>query len=414
VTGFLNWKLLRSNLAPFYESYVELAAFLALLLLVAISMTVRRRRQLWRHVVQALSIAVFFFLISTCLGVFGLVRNAWFGLELPGQDDLRAFYWLAPTVAILGLSFTFGPVFCGWICPTGALQELVGSLRGLLPGGAGRQTSGKVAGRSSDLPYPSPAGGAGRQTRGRAAGRSSDLPYPSPAGSAGRQTRGRAAGRSSDLPYPSPAGGAGRQTRGKVAGRSGDLPYRLVVVALIAAGMVVYLVVVRAVFSTRASQLEDSAVLWAAALAAIVAVAVLHPGSDQALKRLRWVSLGLLLAMCLAGITVTSPVHFVFSNVHDWASLLSSLLIMGMSLAVMRAWCRYLCPFGVLCSLAGTVALRRITVTEACDGCNRCAGVCGTAAIERGQVARDACTMCLACVDACPQGALLERMEGEG
>lgn len=327
MTGFANWKLLHHNLAPFYESYVELAAFLALLLLVAVSMTIRRRRQLWRHVVQALSIAVFFFLISTCLGVFGLVRNAWFGLELPGKDDLRAFYWLAPTVAILGLSFTFGPVFCGWICPTGALQELVGSLR------------------------------------------------------------------------------LGRQRRRWVR-------WPLLVAALLAAGMVAYLTVVSAVFSTRTSQLEDSAVLWASALAAVVAVAVLRRGSDRPLKRLRWVSLALLLALCVAGITVTSPVHFVFSNVHDWASLLSSLMIMGLSLAVMRAWCRYLCPFGLLCSLAGKVALRRITVTSGCNGCNRCATVCGTSAIEQGRVAPESCTMCLACVDACPQGALLERMEG--
>ena len=42
---------------------------------------------------------------------------------LSQQDDLAAFYWLSMTVVALGAAFVGGAVFCGWICPTGTLQE---------------------------------------------------------------------------------------------------------------------------------------------------------------------------------------------------------------------------------------------------------------------------------------------------
>ncbi len=124
----MDWKLFHTTLAPFYHSYVELASFLAVFLLVAGAMAVRRHRQIWRHVIQAVSLFVFFFAVSSCLGVFGLIRNALRGLAWVGRDDLRAFYWLGLTAVILALTFQFGAVFCGWICPTGTLQEWMGKL----------------------------------------------------------------------------------------------------------------------------------------------------------------------------------------------------------------------------------------------------------------------------------------------
>ena len=143
----MDWKLWPTTLAPFYRSYVELASFLAIFLLVAGSMAVRRRRQLWRHVVQVLSLFVFFFLVSSCLGVFGLIRNALRGLAWVGRDDLRAFYWLSITAVVLALTFNFGAVFCGWICPTGTLQEFVGKLSRLRRRGKGREREGTTEGK---------------------------------------------------------------------------------------------------------------------------------------------------------------------------------------------------------------------------------------------------------------------------
>lgn len=317
----MDWKLFHTTLAPFYHSYVELASFLGLFLLVAASMAVRRRRQFWRHVVQAVSLFVFFFVVSSCLGVFGLIRNAFQGLAWVGRDDLRAFYWLGITAVVVALTFQFGAVFCGWICPTGTLQEWMGRL-----------------------------------------------------------IRWR-------------------------QGRKGSHNVRKGMIAL-TLGFGSYLAVLYGTFDRRKPMLEDSAVLWASALVAILYVACLFPDRDAGLKRLRAFSLFLLIGFTVAGVAVVSPVHFVFSNVHDSASLLSTLVIMGGSLWVPRSWCRYLCPLGLLCSALGRQALRRITLNEGCTGCGRCTQVCETAAIRAGQLDALACTMCLACVDACPEGVL--------
>lgn len=316
----MDWKLWHTTLAPFYHSYVELASFLAVFLLVAGSMAMRRHRQLWRHVIQAVSLFMFFFVVSSCLGVFGLIRNAFRGLTWIGRDDLRAFYWLGVAAVILALTFQVGAVFCGWICPTGTLQEWMGKLI--------------------------------RRKKG------------SPKGS-----------------------------------------IRNAMVAL-TVGFAGYLGVVYQTFDRRKPMLEDSAVLWASALVVILYVAFLFPNRDAELKRLRAISLFLLLGLTVAGATVVSPVHFVFTNVHDSASLLSTLVIMGASLWVSRCWCRYLCPFGLVCSALGRYALRRIVLNEGCTHCGRCTQVCETAAIHEGRVEALACTMCLACIDTCPQGAL--------
>jgi polyferredoxin len=322
----MDWKLFHTTLAPFYHSYVELASFLALFLLVAVSMAVRRQRQRWRQVIQAVSLFVFFFVVSSCLGVFGLLRNAFQGLAWVGRDDLRAFYWLGIAAVVLALTFQFGAVFCGWICPTGTLQEWMGRLS--------RRRGGK-----------------------------------------------------------------------RPVGRD------LVALTL---GFGVYLGVIYQVFDRRKPMLEDSAVLWASALVGILYMALLFPDREPGLKRLRVLSLLLLLGFTGAGVAVVSPVHFVFSNVQDPASLLSTLVIMGGSLWVPRSWCRYLCPWGLLCSALGRQALRRITVNEGCTRCGRCTRVCETAAIRDGQLDALACTMCLACVDACPEGALEVTLLGSG
>ncbi len=329
MTGFLDWKLFKHTLAPFDQSYVELAAFLAVFLLVGLAMALRtpgpaRSRQWGRHLVQAASLFVFFFVVNSCLGVFGLIRNGLTGLGWTGKDDLRAFYWLGITVVVLAVTLHFGTAFCGWVCPTGTLQEWIGWLRKAL--------------RRSRL---SRLSGLGLRAVGYAAG-----------------------------------------------------------FGLFASGTF------RA-FSGRRPLLEDSAVFWASALLLITFLSHGWPRYDHALKRFRYVSLVLIVVLTVAGVHVTSPVHFVFTNVHDWASLLSTLVIMGASLAVARSWCRYLCPFGLLSSFAGRYAPRRVQLATNCRGCGHCEGICETAAIRRGNVDVSACTMCLKCVDECPHAALV-------
>jgi polyferredoxin len=126
-----NVKLVDKALSGLQGSYVELLTILALGLLAIIPVVVpRRRRQLLRHLNQLFGIAIFVFVVFTCLGVFGMIRNFIRGLHEIGRENIVALYYCSVPVTILVMSMLFGPTFCGWICPTGALQEFAGMVFG--------------------------------------------------------------------------------------------------------------------------------------------------------------------------------------------------------------------------------------------------------------------------------------------
>jgi polyferredoxin len=118
--------------APFLSldgTSVELASLLFLFLAVIAIANVRWRRQAIRRVVQLASLGVFFGVVYSCLGVFGMIRNGLHGLALIGTAYTESFYWMALPVLVVSATLVTGPTFCGWICPTGTLQELAGLLR---------------------------------------------------------------------------------------------------------------------------------------------------------------------------------------------------------------------------------------------------------------------------------------------
>jgi len=126
---FSNVKLLDKALMGLEGSYVELLTILALGLLAIVPVIVsRRRRQMWRHVNQLVGIVVFIFVVFTCLGVFGMIRNFHRGLSEIGRENIVALYYCSVPVMVLVTSMLFGPTFCGWICPTGSLQEFTGMI----------------------------------------------------------------------------------------------------------------------------------------------------------------------------------------------------------------------------------------------------------------------------------------------
>jgi polyferredoxin len=112
---------------------VEMASLLFLFLMVIVISTAGRHRQRIRRVVQLASFVVFYCVVYSCLGVFGMIRNGLFGLTLVGSAYTESFYWLALPVVIIAVTLLHGPVFCGWICPTGSLQDLSGWIRKRLP-----------------------------------------------------------------------------------------------------------------------------------------------------------------------------------------------------------------------------------------------------------------------------------------
>jgi polyferredoxin len=112
---------------PFFSldgSHVELFALLFLFMMTALVMSVRRRRQAVRHLVQIVSLLVFFYVVFSCLGVFGMIRNTIHGISLIGTVYTESFFWMSLPITIIAFSLTTGPFFCGWICPTGTIQEL--------------------------------------------------------------------------------------------------------------------------------------------------------------------------------------------------------------------------------------------------------------------------------------------------
>ena len=128
-SAFGNIKLVEKALIGLEGSYVELLTILALGLLAVIPVLVpARRRQFLRHLTQVFGICIFVFVVFTCLGVFGMIRNFHRGLNEIGRENIVALYYCSVPVTILVTTMLFGPTFCGWICPTGALQEFAGML----------------------------------------------------------------------------------------------------------------------------------------------------------------------------------------------------------------------------------------------------------------------------------------------
>jgi len=94
-------------------------ASLIFLFLVVIAISgVKRHRQVVRRLVQAGSFFVFYYVVYSCLGVFGMIRNGLYGMTLLGTAYSESFYWLAlPVRDHFGHAATRNSVFA-LICPT--------------------------------------------------------------------------------------------------------------------------------------------------------------------------------------------------------------------------------------------------------------------------------------------------------
>jgi len=130
--------------------------------------------------------------------------------------------------------------------------------------------------------------------------------------------------------------------------------------------------------------------------------------SDLAPRSLRWVSLGSILFSAVSRITITSPVHFAFVDVADPASAITTLVLAVASLFIARAWCRYLCPWGLVMSITHRFSRLRFEVDPSdCTQCGLCVSACRVGAVEIGRIRSEHCQFCYACVDVCHRGGII-------
>ena len=114
---------------PIAGTGIDAAPFLALFALLLIASLIlqhhRHAPARARFLIRLCSSVLFIFVVffSHCF-----LKLATFSLSRIGWDDLLAFNDLYRLVIPIGFTLLVGPVFCGWVCPFGLLQEITSKL----------------------------------------------------------------------------------------------------------------------------------------------------------------------------------------------------------------------------------------------------------------------------------------------
>ena len=149
---------------------------------------------------------------------------------------------------------------------------------------------------------------------------------------------------------------------------------------------------------------------------------VVAPPVDRVLRYGRYVILAVVLFQTISTVRLwfaeVDPYRTIFSlgwlfefNLAvNWPAYSIALIIIGGSLFIERAWCRYLCPLGGLISLFGKFSLLRIRRSgDACKSCAICERPCPVKLpIATVNTVSSDCIGCLNCVEACPRHGALE------
>jgi polyferredoxin len=394
---------------------VEMASLIFVFLMVIGISAVKRRRQLIRRFVQAGSFLVFYYIVYSCLGVFGMIRNGLYGTTLLGSAYSESFYWLALPVVIISVTLLHGTVFCGWICPTGTVQDLAGWIHKRFVSRSERLTRGGLIGLGligsvffliahlridvSDI------SGVNWVPMIKLVSWVIGHWYYWLALTLVimwmlRKKAALAAWLSKDAWPRNPLIAPGRLVH---KDKRMD-PGRLIGLTLFVAG---FLILVIWLGERRQLLMQDSSVHWAAMLILLCYLVLARVIDDLPSRKLRFFSLAAVFFTAVSHLVVTSPLHFAFTTRDDKASAITTLVILVSSIFVLRPWCRYLCPWGALMGLLHPFSRLRIQKASGhCTECGVCNTTCDVAAINKGVIRLDQCQFCYSCVDHCPNGGL--------
>ena len=133
--GFI-FKVFQQPLVP-VAGAVDLAPFLVMVGLLtagAVCMWYNRRggrlrpswqRQWWRRAAQTAGLLAFVFGLHPCAC---MVRDLLRGAAWVNYRNVDAFQLMMLIVPVIAFGMVWGRAFCGWVCPIGFIQELVGKL----------------------------------------------------------------------------------------------------------------------------------------------------------------------------------------------------------------------------------------------------------------------------------------------
>jgi polyferredoxin len=155
------------------------------------------------------------------------------------------------------------------------------------------------------------------------------------------------------------------------------------------------------------SFIEHIMVFFAMGLALIVLSVLTERKNDWFFKsRVRYVLLVTIFAAYIYGIYANGPFCVFFTAYVEWASVISCFGVLLISIILMSAWCRYMCPEGATLGLLCTNCGWQINRNDRCTSCGCCERVCPLDCITNGIRDRRTCIFCMRCVDACEDNAL--------
>ena len=155
---------------------------------------------------------------------------------------------------------------------------------------------------------------------------------------------------------------------------------KLALLGLLALGTLAFLIRFRP-SSDRLT--ENIPTIWTIALVAILGLVLLRPRLEPWLFRLRYVSLAVFLGLA-AFLIFNEGWCVLYVHEVDYAALLACAVILAASAIVPFAWCRYLCPTGVLFSWLGRASLVKDArrCSSACHLSGSCESRCRVSALQ--------------------------------